>query len=60
MSKRITYHCPECGSSNIAFDAIAKWCEKTQEFECTNVMDKGHACDDCGATDIDPNEVTID
>lgn len=41
--------CPECGGSNITFDASAAWDEGSQTFEAINIFDEGHTCEDCGA-----------
>jgi transcription elongation factor Elf1 len=45
--------CPRCGSDNVAADAAARWNSEQQEWEVSNVFDKGHGCDDCGAEDIE-------
>lgn len=45
--------CPRCGSDNVAADAAARWNVERQEWEVSNVFDKGHGCDDCGAPDIE-------
>ena len=45
--------CPKCGSDNVAVDAAARWSTENQEWEVSNMFDKGHGCDDCGAEDIE-------
>jgi hypothetical protein len=45
--------CPQCGSDNVAADAAARWSPQHQTWEVSNVFDKGHGCDDCGAEDIE-------
>ncbi len=45
--------CPRCGSDNVAADAAARWNREWQEWEVSNVFDKGHGCEDCGAEDIE-------
>ena len=45
--------CPKCGSDNVAADAAARWNTENQEWEVSNIFDKGHGCDDCGAEDIE-------
>jgi transcription elongation factor Elf1 len=45
--------CPFCGSHNVTADAAARWNQERQEWEVSNVFDKGHGCDDCGVEDID-------
>jgi hypothetical protein len=45
--------CPECGSDNVAADAAARWNTENQDWEVSNIFDKGHGCDDCGAQDIE-------
>jgi transcription elongation factor Elf1 len=45
--------CPRCGSDNVAADAAARWNRERQEWEVSNVFDKGHGCDDCGAENIE-------
>jgi hypothetical protein len=45
--------CPRCGSDNVAADAAARWNREEQEWEVSNVFDKGHGCNDCGADDIE-------
>jgi hypothetical protein len=43
--------CAECGSEDISFDAVAQWDKDRQEFSVCTTMDKGHVCENCGATD---------
>lgn len=45
--------CPKCGSDNVVTDAAARWSKANQEWEVSNIFDKGHGCDDCGAEDIE-------
>jgi hypothetical protein len=45
--------CPHCGSDNVVADAAARWNPQHQEWEVSNIFDKGHTCDDCGAGDIE-------
>jgi transcription elongation factor Elf1 len=45
--------CPRCGSDNVAADAAARWNREQQEWEVSNVFDKGHGCNDCGADNIE-------
>lgn len=45
--------CPQCGSDNVVADAAARWNLEPQEWQVSNIFDKGHGCDDCGAEDID-------
>jgi hypothetical protein len=45
--------CPRCGSDNVAADAAARWNPEQQEWEVSNIFDKGHGCEDCGAEDIE-------
>src|ERR1700676_1995863 len=45
--------CPRCGSDNVAADAAARWNREQQDGEVSNILDKGHGCDDCGAQDIE-------
>ena len=45
--------CPKCGSDNVVADAAARWSTKTEEWEVSNIFDKGHGCDDCGAENIE-------
>jgi hypothetical protein len=45
--------CPRCGSDNVAADAAARWNREEQEWEVSNVFDKGHGCNDCGADNIE-------
>ncbi len=40
--------CSHCGSENISADAAVRWSIPDQDWEVTNVFDKGHSCDDCG------------
>lgn len=44
--------CPSCGSDNVAADAAARWSVESGQWEVSNVLDKGHGCDDCGAEDF--------
>lgn len=44
--------CPRCGSGSVVADAAARWDSEGQIWEVSNVYDKGHGCDDCGAEDI--------
>ena len=44
--------CPRCGSDSVVADAAARWNTEGQVWEISNVFDKGHGCDDCGAEDI--------
>lgn len=44
--------CPRCGSDSVVADAAARWNTEDQVWEVSNVFDKGHGCDDCGAEDI--------
>jgi hypothetical protein len=44
--------CPHCGSDNVVADAAARWYAEGQIWEVSNVFDKGHGCDDCGAGEI--------
>lgn len=39
--------CDRCGSPNVSADAAARWNHELQDWEVTNVFDKGHHCDDC-------------
>jgi hypothetical protein len=45
--------CPRCGSDNVAADAAARWNREQQEWEVSNVFDKGHGCNDCGTENIE-------
>ena len=45
--------CPRCGSDNVAADAAVRWNRERQEWEVSNVFDKGHGCDDCGAENVE-------
>jgi hypothetical protein len=45
--------CARCGSDNVAADAAARWNREQQEWKVSNVFDKGHGCDDCGAKNIE-------
>jgi hypothetical protein len=40
--------CPKCGSADISADAASRWDIDTQQWEVTNIFDKGKSCDDCG------------
>lgn len=44
--------CPHCGSDSVVADAAARWDTNNQRWDVSNVFDKGHGCDDCGAEDI--------
>lgn len=39
--------CPNCGSTEISADAAARWSVDLQDWEVTNVFDKGKTCDKC-------------
>jgi hypothetical protein len=45
--------CPKCGSDNVAADAAARWSTENQKWEVSNIFDKGHGCDYCGAENIE-------
>jgi hypothetical protein len=45
--------CPLCGSHNVAADAAARWNQEQQEWEVSNVFERGHGCDHCGAGNIE-------
>ena len=53
-----TYRCPLCRSFDVVWDATAVWDPTMQQYALANVMDKGHACNDCGE-EITPEEVVI-
>lgn len=40
--------CPYCGSEDISADAAVRWDIENQEWQTTNVFDKGKLCDNCG------------
>lgn len=40
--------CTHCGSDDVVADAAARWDIDTQEWDITNVFDKGHSCGNCG------------
>lgn len=46
--KKVKVVCSLCGSENVSADAATRWSVAHQEWEVTNVFDKGHLCDDCG------------
>jgi len=50
--------CPRCGSDSVAADAAARWSTQGQLWEVTNIFDKGHGCDDCGAQDFSFDWIT--
>jgi len=50
--------CPKCGSDNVVADAAARWSTGGQIWEVSNVFDKGHGCEDCGAEDISFDWIT--
>jgi len=50
--------CPNCGSDSVVADAAARWSTEGQIWEISNVFDKGHGCDDCGAEDISFDWIT--
>lgn len=52
--------CPRCGSDNVVADAAARWDTETHAWDVSNVFDKGHGCDDCGAADIEFKWVQTD
>lgn len=50
--------CPNCGSDDVQFDAVAAWNADTQQFELVTEFD--HAwCNSCGATSRNMKWVTI-
>lgn len=44
--------CSKCGSDNVRGDAYAVWDVDTQSWDVSNVCDKGHACEDCGDSNV--------
>jgi len=46
--KKIVKVCATCGSDDVSADAFAKWNIGTQQWEVSEIMDKGHACEACG------------
>lgn len=48
MSKAQIAVCAHCGSSDVKADSFSAWNVHTQSWETVDVMDKGHACEDCG------------
>lgn len=48
MEKKVTMHCPECGSQNIGIDAVAKWSVSAQEWVLAGTHDC-ITCNDCDA-----------
>lgn len=50
--------CPNCCSDSVVADAAARWSVEGQIWEVSNVFDKGHGCDDCGAEDISFDWIT--
>jgi hypothetical protein len=45
--------CPRCKSDNVAADAAARWNPEQQDWEISNIFDKGHGCDNCGGENIE-------
>lgn len=45
---RVRKVCEECGSDDVSADAFARWNVHAQEWQVSAIMDKGHACENCG------------
>lgn len=47
MAEKVRAVCGTCGSTDLLFDAYARWNEETQDFELVTTFDKGHVCEHC-------------
>jgi hypothetical protein len=56
--KRVRKVCSKCGSSDLKFDAYARWNNKTQRFELVEVFEKPIICESCeGETSVREEEI---
>lgn len=44
---KIQMVCAHCGGTNVKADAFATWNVAAQEWQVSDTMDSGHACEDC-------------
>lgn len=53
LGPRVRKVCETCRGENVTQDALAHWCEESQEWELSSLLDNAD-CDDCGGeTNID-------
>lgn len=48
MASKMIKVCATCGSDDVYADAFASWDIENQRWEVGMIMDKGHACEECG------------
>jgi hypothetical protein len=56
--RRVAYQCCKCGSRTVGWDAVAYWCEETQQPVLGPTFDDGW-CEICGP-DARLNEIVLD
>ncbi len=54
---RLAYSCRTCGGRDVGWDAIALWCEETQQPILGPTFDAGY-CSTCGH-DVKLNEIQL-
>ena len=55
----IKFTCSKCNSDDVVRDAYAEWCVESQDWVLGSTYDS-FACNECGAEDLDPDEVEVD
>ena len=50
--------CPECGSTNIAMDAVARWDFDAQAWALSSLLEFV-ACDGCGNEEFEPENTPV-
>lgn len=58
MSKPYTYVCTECGSDAVTLEGFIHWNAEKQEYDVSNLCDKGHSCNECdGECNVEAIEI---
>jgi len=47
MNKPYTYVCTKCGSDSVSLEGFINWNVAKQEYEVSDLCDKGHSCAVC-------------